>query len=484
MRALSISVAVPLLVLVLGCSSSHDDASAAQAGAPAPAPVLPASGTRLHAKLVTGGGAREVVGFHDMKRDEDCTFQYVGAGRARCLPQTTTRLRVAAFADSACKVPLVSLPASCGDTPKYAMILSSDSTCTGRPQELQTLVPSTGPRYLPGPAGCTLQLASPSLTPAFTQGDTVPLVEFVDAKVSTVPTLGNPVSETVLVGADGSRQHVGFHSEPQGVDCTFEVLTDGVIRCVPEGRRGSLLYGDAACSVPLALRSDLPACPDPSVKYLLDVADVGACRNVRAAHTFRFDGGPEPALYTRRGSSPDQCAPIAPIPPGAVGTGLQLLDVDVTAFLPTMPRVGTGDGRLAPALVAARASLALVPGWHDTERDVDCRFTRASDGKTRCLPTTTLATLFSTDGHCTSAAHVAVFTETACTFSSGFALVPSSTCPSTTRVFAINGPEHDVANASSETSPGRCAAFPSVGKAYDATEVDPTQFVEGTVLAE
>jgi hypothetical protein len=147
-------------------------------------------------------------------------------------------------------------------------------------------------------------------------------------------------------------------------------------------------------------------------------------------------------------------------------------------------RFGPCSQRLAPAFVANGEKPGLVPGWRDTERNVDCTFRTASDGKLRCLPATTKATLFFTDGACTSPSRVALFTEIPCTGSSGFALVQSATCPVTTRVFALAGGPHDVPNASTETAPGRCAAFASLTRAYDATEVDPTQFVEGTELPE
>ena len=165
--------------------------------------MTPASGTRLHARLVTGGGAREVVGFHDSKRDEDCTFQPADDGRMRCLPPNVLQPATIAFADAACTIPLVQVPVQqppgCADVPKYAMTL--DAVGCSSPKELRKLVPSSGSaRYFNSGSGCTVQQAPPSSPPLFTLGDTVSLLELVEAKVTPGAPLGNGVSETVLVG--------------------------------------------------------------------------------------------------------------------------------------------------------------------------------------------------------------------------------------------------------------------------------------------
>ena len=42
-------------------------------------------------------------------------------------------------------------------------------------------------------------------------------------------------------------------------------------------------------------------------------------------------------------------------------------------------------------------------GWHDSERNEDCAFAQAGDGKLRCLPTAVFASYF-TDAQCTAPA--------------------------------------------------------------------------------
>jgi hypothetical protein len=488
MRSLSISFAVATLLVAAGCSSSSDTSPAGLSSDSA-APVAPASGTRLHAKLVTGGGAREVVGFHDSKRDEDCTFQPADGGRMRCLPPYINQPPTIAFADAACTIPLVQLPVqqppSCTEVPKYAMTI--EAVGCGDPKELRKLVPSTGPTYFNGGSGCTVQQPSPSSTPLFALGDTVSLLELVEAKVTPGASLGNGVSERVLVGIDGSRQHYGFHGDVLDVDCSFEIMADGVVRCLPKDGRGPVLYSDDACTHASAVRIG-SGCPGNPGRFWLDAPGPATCRNVGAVYSLAaYHGGASDTAYAHQfqySSSGPVSTSCSSQSFGLNGDDLRSVNADVTPSLPTFSRVGSGSGRLVPALVADASNPSLVSHWHDTERDVDCAFTRASDGKLRCLPSTTAARLFSTDGKCTSPSHVAVLTEVPCTGFSGYALVTSDACPSTTRVFAITGDPHDITNASAEIAPGRCAAFSTVQKGYDATEVDPTQFVEGALAPE
>jgi hypothetical protein len=483
MRSLPISFAVAALLVAAGCSSTSGTSPAALSS-DAAGPVTPASGTRLHAKLVTGGGAREVVGFHDTKRDEDCTFQPAEDGHIRCLPQSIVQPPQTAYADAACTVPLVQVPVQqapgCTDAPKYAMTL--DGFGCGGPKELRKLVPSSGPRYSNNGSGCTVQQVSPSSPPLFALGDTVSLLELVEAKVTTGAPLGNGVSETLLLGIDGSRQHYGYRADALDVDCSFEIMADGVMRCLPKDGRGAVLYSDDACTRASAVRIG-SGCPANPGRFWLDAPGPDTCRSVSAVYSLAaYHGGASDPAYVHQfqgGSSGTVTTSCYSQGFGLNGDDLRSVNADVTPSLPTFSRIGTGSGRLVPALVADASNPSLVSRWHDTERDVDCAFTRADDGKLRCLPTTTEAKLFSTDGKCSSPTRVAVFTEVPCTGSSGFARVTSNTCPSTTRVLTVTGEPHDITNASSETTPGRCASFASVQKVYDTTEVDPAQFVEG-----
>jgi hypothetical protein len=165
---------------------------------------------------------------------------------------------------------------------------------------------------------------------------------------------------------------------------------------------------------------------------------------------------------------------------------------NVTPSLPRTARIGAGGGRLVPALVTKSSppgtsvgAGALTRGWHDTERNVDCSFTLASDAKLRCLPTGSAATIFFTDATCQSPSRVAVRSENLCTGTpAGFVREKTAACPSTTRVFAVGTEPRSLGAASTETAPGRCASVAGVMGGLDATEADPTMFVEGVMTTE
>jgi hypothetical protein len=187
---------------------------------------------------------------------------------------------------------------------------------------------------------------------------------------------------------------------------------------------------------------------------------------------------------TSTGSGPpvEQCSSTGA---GSYGgtTSRRAIEADITSSLPTAPRINAGDGRLVPALVSLPGGAGLSLGWHDTERDTDCTFARASDGKLRCLPTGAQATLFHTDDACKSPGVVAVLDKVPCTGPPRFARVATSACAPTSRLFELGAQKRDLTVASIETAPGHCPTQ-AVTNALDATEVDPAGFVEGVAVTE
>jgi len=60
------------------------------------------SGSRLRARYYVGeDGARQFIGWHDTKRDEDCMFQTAEDGKLRCMPSVGA-YALTYFADEAC----------------------------------------------------------------------------------------------------------------------------------------------------------------------------------------------------------------------------------------------------------------------------------------------------------------------------------------------------------------------------------------------
>jgi hypothetical protein len=185
---------------------------------------------------------------------------------------------------------------------------------------------------------------------------------------------------------------------------------------------------------------------------------------------------------TGSGPSVEQCSSTGSGSFGA-DSSRRAVEADITTSLPAVEHINAGDGRLVPALVSLPGDAALSLGWHDTERDTDCTFARASDNKLRCLPTGAQATLFHTDDACKSPGVVAVLNKVPCTGPPRFARVATSACAPTSRLFELGTQKRDLPIASVETAPGHCPTQ-AVTNALDATEVDPAGFVEGVLVTE
>jgi hypothetical protein len=448
-----------------------------------------ASGTRLRARFLTAGDVREHAGFFDTRRAEECTFQAAEGEHVRCLPPTQSYVAgTAFFADPACKTPIAAFgPQGCG-TAKYAIATAYDpTTCAQAPLELRRVL---GPATVFQNAGTG---CAPVQTPLVTVGDVVPWTEFVEGVPTSTPGATDALGESLLVGDDGARQHVGFRSTKLDENCVFQVMADGVARCVPEGRRGPVYFSDAACVTPTAvLVNGGASCGRPTPEHFLlpDPSALGAsCDALRGVHElveYAASASSELYLYnpTTSTTTDATCSSVSSLG-GAYGQERRGLGADLTPSLPVATRVSGRSGRLVPALVSKDDTRTLEPGWHDNERDTDCTFMVASDGRTRCLPTGGQARLFFGDNACKAPSRVAAPTKPSCGApGSAFALVTSGTCPSTTRVFALGTERRDLPSASTETAPGRCVRVTSLSGGLDATEIDPTQFVEGTLVTE
>ena len=484
MRIASVLAFVSVLAATASCSSTEESAPETWKASTA------ASGTRLRARFLTAGDVREHAGFYDTQRAEECTFQAAEGDHMRCLPPTQSYVAGATFfADPACKTPITAFPQQGCSTAKYAIATSYDqATCAQAPLELRRVL---GPATVFQNAGTG---CAPLATPLVTVGDVVPWTEFVEGVSTPMPGATDALGETLLVGDDGARQHVGFRSTKLDEKCAFQVMADGVARCVPGGRSGPVFFSDAAClTAAAAIVNSGGSCakPQPERFLLPDSSAAGAsCNALRGVHELvEYAGSASSELYLYNPSHVAELrAPCAaPCRRSAAATarsGVRSGPI-LTPSLPVATRVSGRSGRLVPALVSKDDTRTLEPGWHDNERNTDCTFMVASDGKARCLPTGGQALIFFGDDACKSQSRVAASTKPSCGApGSAFALVTSSTCPVTTRVFALGTERRDLPSASTETAPGRCVRVASLTGGFDATEVDPAQFVEGALVTE
>lgn len=472
------------LVVASGCSSK-DEALGPETGLTT---VAPASGARLRAKFITAGDTRELVGFYDSERKEDCTFQRAEDRRMRCLPKALPYARAGGFSDPGCTTALAAVAQSACAAAQYVLATSRDG-CVETKTGLRKILDPASTRYAPGPNGCAPQAASAAAPNAVAVGDLIPWAAFVEAVETTGPPSGG-VAETILTAPDGAKQHLGFRLEQLDAECTFQIMADGKTRCLPTGSTGPVLYADDACTKAAFVRHNRFAnCAIEGADIWLDRPEgTPACSGIRAVYSLGSTPGSEDApreVYGEQVRSTTTCT--TQFFGGARGGSQSLRSIaqDLTASLPSADRVSHASGRLVRALVAKSGAEGLELGWHDNERDADCAFTLASDGKVRCLPTGATATIFSTDGACASPSHVAVLGQPQCDgATTRFARVLTTTCPPATRVYALGTERRDLPSASVETAPGRCASVAGVGNALDATEADPAQFVEGVPVTE
>ncbi|MDB5219081.1 MAG: hypothetical protein JWO86_7008 [Myxococcaceae bacterium] len=504
-RSLTLSLLVSALAVASGCSSSSGAPASGAAGSATPgvtgglSSTSAVSGTRLRAKALSGGGAREVLAFHDTERNEDCTFQRAEDGRTRCLPASLAALQSGLFSDPACKVPttLATVP-TCGADAKYVIVPSTSSGCGstgGTPQEIRKLLDAGTPSYSSGPSGCAPIPTAPGSTVTRAAGEVVPWSAFVEATQTIVA--GTPVSEKVLVATDGTRQHLAYRDDKLNVECSFRMMSDGVTRCVPAAPagQGEVMYSDLACTKPFAVRdySNLYGCSSTGTASNVWLEpSVLQCEGLTNVYTLRpYDGGSDDAsVYaipfggqgTGAGSDSATCRSNGTI--SSNDQSLRAISTNITASLPSSPRVSTGSDRLLPALVWPPASDTFVSGWHDSMNDVDCSFTLAADGKMRCLPVAAAATIIFTDDACKSPSVVAVLSQPSCIGLRHYARVVSATCPPTTRIYALGADTRSLSNVSVMTTSGQCGKVSQADFALDATEVDPAQFVEGVASVE
>ncbi|NUP13336.1 MAG: hypothetical protein HOW73_45440 [Polyangiaceae bacterium] len=134
--------------------------------------------------------------------------------------------------------------------------------------------------------------------------------------------------------------------------------------------------------------------------------------------------------------------------------------------------------RLRARVMHASDGAAQFMGWRDSELDVDCGFTVAADGESRCLP----AVFFSTTG-------IGIYADAGCTVrayqtvpSCSGAVVPkfvvgSGSCDGKHEAFRVGA----AAKALYSGEPGNCDPIATPPDGYYETTLEPAaSFVEAT----
>lgn len=444
--------------------------------------LAPKSGSRLRARVLSGDGARVVVGFHDTSRDEDCTFQPAEPGHTRCLPAMRDVI-VDQYSEKAgpdCAVPIVPFPPPFTEryVVTYDAIVCSD--VVRRSVRLPAGFATVGYGYDPVAAACVVW-ADHHDVPYVIIGDEVPWSAFAEATTRDVDR--GAYVERIYIAEDGAQAHVGFRASSINADCTFTRLSDGAVRCLPLSstvETASAFIDDASCPVPLSV-GVAPGWAEPNPCRpgfaFFGSAKVNECFSAIDRVLWGDPNDPERSpdgfgCYKRSAAEA-----FRPVP--RVWRRLS----DVTASFAPVPPIGTGTGRLIPSLVSVDASVygALAPEWHDTQLDSDCTFRIAADGKLRCLPVALPTSILYLNARCTAEDGLAGFAQ-----GRGCGITLYRECPvdddeSRLRIF-LGGTDVDATKPRFELIGSTCS--PLSNEAERITEVDPTTFVEGVVALE
>lgn len=122
--------------------------------------------------------------------------------------------------------------------------------------------------------------------------------------------------------------------------------------------------------------------------------------------------------------------------------------------------------------------------WHDSERNEDCGFTRAADGKIRCVPGSSAQVIVAgnyADAGCTQpVVRVTAPCATAPTYASNYV---SENCGSSLQLVEVGAPLATVYSG----SPANCVVYniPEGWTFYEVgSEVPPSSFAEATAVIE
>jgi len=101
---------------------------------------------------------------------------------------------------------------------------------------------------------------------------------------------GSRLKATFYAGADGSKQAAGMHDSQLNVDCSFQMATDGTLRCLPANGQASIYYfSDSGCTQPVPYQ--VKNCGTPAYALGSPAAGApGSCSYQPATRVFPISG--------------------------------------------------------------------------------------------------------------------------------------------------------------------------------------------------
>jgi hypothetical protein len=295
-------------------------------------------------------------------------------------------------------------------------------------------------------------------------------------------TSGTRLHVQTLTTADGLVVPTGILDSTLNAPCTFMAAADGVTRCLPAGAATDLdLTNGTATPATFANTS----CPP---KYIV-VSDPGTALNACQPPVNRvFSVGQQVTsiCVAWQGGATGQCSGTRTA--NAAGTGFYLAgsEVDPSTFAGAQSETVMGAARLQVQRWRGSDGSLQPFGVQDTQLGSACSFQTATDGKTRCLPTTS-----ATGGDLIAGQSTPVLEgNTSCApkfiVSADPAWQAGSCQAEDVVVASVNGQKSSICVAWSGTgASGGCIGTQTLGSANEAffeggAPADPSMFVAAT----
>jgi hypothetical protein len=210
----------------------------------------PSPGQIVTDGLVGADGLLQVRGWHDSEHgDVRCYFDLADDGVERCLPRAG--LSETQYYASGCTERLLGTYAACpsDDSVEYASLFNS-TECGGGNSVYRRGAEYTGAPF-ENASACTAAVTPPTYT-LYARGEQVPASEFTSTTLSSNQADGGRLLPTYRNSDDGACWFEGWHDTLLGTDCSFELMSDGKLHCVPDvlgGPSPIVAYSDPDCTV-------------------------------------------------------------------------------------------------------------------------------------------------------------------------------------------------------------------------------------------
>lgn len=345
----------------------------------------PHSGARLELRF---GPGDTVLGIWDNELETECAFRTAADGRLRCLPLRGANGSAWQSATNEW-VPFVSGNEECA--PRFVLVDVGEGSYSCTPDgwavhELATRVEEVCTGITDGACVITQSVgdSAPAGAGFWLAGDELDATAFVAADVANDEGGGRLVRRW-LDGEDGSRVWWDLYDTERGWPCAWRDATDGTPRCLPIAPSDGTAFATNLVDT-IAYRRGNDECPPEAIEWTHDGSPYGCDPTTVAVHEVG-EGVDELCIQTTNGICSSTMSPADDAPAGAT-FWLAGVEMAVDDFVEGERSTTESPERLERRTITTADGFVTEAGTFDDELGIDCVFAVASDGHTRCLPTT------------------------------------------------------------------------------------------------